>query len=401
MTKQIGKELNVMEEFEIDFLSPVDRPAQEGAEALFLKRDDGKRTGGHTVTAEELTKLKDANLQKDMDGSPAVSTTMANGHAHLVWLRGPAGETSYGISDAVRGVETGVMHDHGYVLKSDGSIEVLFNNGHTHEVDPADVQFAILGIRKNDPDFEWPATGAIDKGKEMTEKKAEKSAEKVAEEMQKTVANLTEHLALTSILAGMSDAEKGHFHNLADTAKAVFVSKSADDRAADIASVQKAADDADPILFTTASGLEIRKSAGAVVLSLAKDADEQRKRADAAENKATASDFSKRAESEFSHLPGTVDELASMLKAVDGIKDETHRNSALAALKAGDAAMAGAFKNKGSSLMHNDEDAPESKLDALVKNYAESNSGVTEAVAFVKVLETDAGKALYKEIHSQ
>ena len=392
---------NVMEEFRIDFLSPVDRPAQEGAEALFLKRDDGKRTSGRTVSAAELAKLKDANLSKDMDGSPAVSTSMSNGHAHLVWLRGPAGETSYGISDALRGVETGVMHDHGYVLKADGSIEVLFNNGHTHEVDPADLQFAILVVRKNDPGFEWPATGAIDKGNEMTDKKTEKSAEKVADEMQKTVTNLTEHLALTSILAGMSDAEKGHFHNLGDTEKSAFVSKSADDRAADIASVQKAADDADPVLFTTSTGLQIRKSAGDVVLSLAKDADAQRKRADAAESKASDSDFTKRAESELAHLPGTVPERAAILKAVDGIKDAGHRDAALAALKAGDAAAAGAFKNKGSSEGPGDENAPESQLEALVKSHVAANGGVTEAQAFLKVLETDAGKDLYKEINSQ
>jgi hypothetical protein len=391
----------VMKEFRIDFLSPVDRPAQEGAEALFLKRDDGNRNSGHTVTAEELAKLKGANLAKDMDGAPAVSTTMSNGHAHLVWLRGPAGETSYGISDAVRGVETGVMHDHGYVLKADGSIEVLFNNGHTHEVDPADVQFAILGIRKNDPDFEWPATGATDKGNEMTEKNAEKTAEKVAEEMQKTVASLTERLGLTSILAGMSDAEKGHFHNLGDTEKAAFVSKSADDRATDIAAVQKAADDADPVLFTTSKGLKIRKSAGSVILALAKDADEQRDRADTAEREASASGFTKRAESELSHLPGTIDERAAILKAVDGIKDETHRNSALAALKAGDAAMAGAFKSKGSTEGATDADSPEAKLDALAKGYVAKNSGVSEAAAYVKVLETDEGKELYREIHSQ
>lgn len=401
MTKKLDKELNVMEEFTINFLSPVDHPAQEGAEALFLKRDDGKRTGGRTVTAEELAKLKSANLSKDMDGAPAVSTTASNGHAHLVWLRGPAGETSFGISDAIRGVETGVMHDHGYVLKADGSIEVLFNNGHTHEVDPADLQFAILVVRKNDPDFEWPATGAIDKGNDMTEKKAEKTAEKVAEEMQKTVTSLTERLGLTSILAGLSDAEKSHFAILDKAQKAEFVSKSADDRAKDIAEIQKAADDADPVVYETSRGLKIRKSAGDVVLSLAKDADEQRKRADAAEDKATASDFSKRAESELSHLPGTVDERASILKAVDGIKDETHRNSALAALKAGDAAMAGAFKSKGSSEGATDENSPESKLDALVKSHVEKNSGVTEAAAYVKVLESDAGKELYREIHSQ
>jgi hypothetical protein len=401
MTKKLDKELNVMEEFTINFLSPVDRPAQEGAEALFLKRDDGKRSGGRTVSAEELAKLKDANFAKDMDGAPAVSTTASNGHAHLVWLRGPAGETSYGISDAIRGVETGVMHDHGYVLKADGSIEVLFNNGHTHEVDPADLQFAILVVRKNDPDFEWPATGAIDKGNEMTEKKAEKSAEKVAEEMQKTVANLTEHLALTSILAGMSDAEKGHFHNLADTEKAAFVSKGADDRATDISAVQKAADDADPVVFTTASGLQIRKSSGEVVLALAKDADKQRKRADALELETSASGFTKRAESELSHLPGTVAERASILKAVDGIKDETHRNSALAALKAGDAAMSGAFKSKGSQEGATDENAPEAKLDALVKRYIEKHDDVTEAAAYVKVLDTEEGAALYGETQTQ
>ncbi len=72
--------LNVMRELRIDFLSPVDKPAQEGATALLLKRvDPGDPKGPKVIVKNDV---------------PGVATSVDAGHAHIIWLHGPVGETT-------------------------------------------------------------------------------------------------------------------------------------------------------------------------------------------------------------------------------------------------------------------------------------------------------------------
>lgn len=391
MTKaKAKKSYTVMRELEIDFLSPVDRPAQEGATALFMKRD-----------AQIPAKPKEGEaLEKNH--APGVTTSVFQGHAHIIWLEGPVGETTFQLSDPAQGSREGVYHNHPYSLRPDGTIEVLFNDGHTHTVDPEELQFALMAFRKNHDDeklnFTWPDEGQINKGTEMTEKKTEKSAE----QLEKTVADLTKNLALNSILAGFTDAEKSHFATLDEGDKAEFVSKSAEDRSEDIQTLAKAKEADDPVVYKSTVGDVYRKSDDPRMVRSARQADKAEKRAVAAEKAAADVGFSKRAGENLSHLPGTTAQHAILLKAIDGMEDPEDQKSALAALKASDEALSGAFKSAGSSQgVDNPDDSNASKLDTLAKKYAKSHDGVTEAAAYVEVLATDEGKALYTEMQQQ
>ena len=99
---------------------------------------------------------------------------------------------------------------------------------------------------------------------------------------------------LTAIV-GMSADERGHYDKLESDAKAVFLSKSNDERKAEIAeAVRKAADD--DVVYTTTDGDEIRKSDGAIVLKLAKSHDAERKKTARLEAEKDQSSLEKRAD---------------------------------------------------------------------------------------------------------
>lgn len=65
------RKFNIMEDFEIDEISGVDRPAQPGARVTLMKRDvtdqdDGEGEGGHTRTADESQVTAGRNEEDSM-----------------------------------------------------------------------------------------------------------------------------------------------------------------------------------------------------------------------------------------------------------------------------------------------------------------------------------------------
>lgn len=360
----------------IDFLSPVDRPAQEGAQAVLLKRHEE----GYQPTKVVIAK-----------NTPGVMTTGTDGHTHIVWLHGRIGETTLQVAE---GSER--MHDHPWVLNPDGTITIGENDGHTHAVSPDAITAALIEMQKRG---DSPDDGQLKKELTMPEPK---KTTKSTEELESTVASLTERLELQGIVAGMNDGEREHFASLDETAKREFVAKGADERKAEIDAIAKAAEVADPVVYTATDGTKIRKSDGAAMLSLTKRADAADKRAEVAEEKASSADLRKRADDELAYLPGTLDERTAMLKAVDSIEDEDERKAALKALKAGNAAMQKAFSTGGTSagMGEDDESSAQGRLDSLVKRHADDNK-VSEARAYDAVLKTAEGKALYAEMDQQ
>ena len=166
------------------------------------------------------------------------------------------------------------------------------------------------------------------------------------------------------------------------------------DRKADIDAVTKAKTDSDPVEYTTSDGVEIRKSAGVAVITALKSNDELRKEnADLRKDREQEA-LEKRAASELKYLPGDVKTRAAMLKAIDGIEDESQRTAAHNALKAQNAAMAEAFKTRGHSGGQSEPGSPEEELDKLAKAHAEKKN-VSEAVAYTEVLKTEQGRELY------
>ena len=159
-----------MTDFRIDFASNVDRPAQEPAVGMFMKRADGTAPGAKSwKPIDRLGFVKQFMADTDGEGASrgaqvvnalgahdhflfdAVSKgcdrapimlEAEDGHTHLIWLDdGRGGTTSWGQAE---GSEYG--HEHAWVIGEDGTLKIGENHGHTHGVGAASVMAAMRDI---------------------------------------------------------------------------------------------------------------------------------------------------------------------------------------------------------------------------------------------------------------
>lgn len=378
-----------MKKFEIHEISGVDVPAQEGATALIMKRH----------AADDPY---EGDIQKK-----AWLTTAVEGHSHLVDEETydgrfrDAGDTSWTRAD---GDENG--HSHPWVRGQDGSITIGEAEGHSHDVLETTVskrsaselrgtEADLLGQEKDSAKNAGGA-GSGHSHNEGDTDMADTDKTKKAADAQPTVEQLQQQLARANSVAALSGVEKAHFDTIKDaTAQDAFLAKSADDRKAEVDAVAKAATDADPVVYTTLDGVDLRKSAGDAFISMAKSNDALRKRLDESEARNADAELKKRADAELGHLPGTVDERAALLKAVDAIADEGQRTAALNALKAQNAAMAKAFEPAGHGGAAVAPGSPADQLDQLAKKHQDANPDATYERAYDAVLKTAEGQLLY------
>ena len=345
----------ILRKIEINEISGVDNPAQEGARMVIMKRADGKVAKGAGDLADLLTSEVD-------------------GHQHGINFRVYDGELSIYVGYATGNGENDTGHYHALVRNPDGTYDLAVVAGHTHDIDQGAMSAAVLTLlSKNKKE-----------GVTMPEEK--KSLEKQLEEAQ-------DGLKVANAIVSLKLAERTHFDKLDEDGKKKFLVKSGDDRKAEIAAAEKAATDSDPVVYTTMDGVELRKSGGEVVLALAKSNDTIRKENKELRDKTAQDDLEKRAEKELQYMPGDLATRAAMLKAIDGIEDKAQREAAHNSLKAQNTAMSSAFETQGHGG-HSDPGSPQSELDTLSKSYAKEHK-VSEAVAFTKVLETEQGKELY------
>jgi len=371
-----GGKRRIMRALKINEISGVDVPAQQPALALIMKRHDD----ADTSQTEELAK-----------GSAL--TTSDRDHTHLVALNGPpdgvemnSGETSW--ADG---------HSHPWIRAASGALVIGQAKGsdgvaHTHQV-------AVLSKAGEDDELaglseeEASNQTAGDTGTVGTEGDLNMTDKTQKADGEPTVAELQAQLDRANSVAQLSDAEKSHFNSLEGDAQDEFLAKSADERKTIVDDIAKAAQDADPVAYTTMDGIELRKSAGEAFIAMAKSNDALRKQNEALVERQETADLEKRAESELAHLPGTVQERAAMLKAVEAIEDETQREAARAALKAGSDAMSKAFDTMGH------RNAPvvgdnESTLEGLAKAHQEKHD-VSYEKAYSAVLQTPEGRQAY------
>jgi hypothetical protein len=386
----------------IDFLSPVTRPAHEGAVALLMKRADydepaekrygtgGKkkrRRKGQKALEEQREAIRKhdhfGQLEKFDESPPVVMTGSIDGHSHLVFMRARAGETTWQTS---AGSESG--HDHPWMLTQAGdgtmTIEIGDSEGHSHTVDQTalNAAFAAAALKLDDTTEDpMPKTDP---------KTTTKSAEEIAE--------LETNLELARLHGSLNDGERSHFDTLGTTEKTAFVMNSPKERAAKI----KKAAPAGPIqVYKDLDGHVFTDEDDPRLVAAAKRADDATTGLAKAKGDLEQERLEKRAAETFKHLPGTPKARAALLKSVEAIEDEGERTEALAALTAGDQAIAAGFDERGTAGgtdvgTGSEGDSPTAKLNKMAAKYATDNS-VTEAVAFSKVLETPDGKLLYKE----
>ena len=217
MAKPAGKK-RIMRKFTIDELSSVDVPAQEGAQALILKRAEVDEVG--------------------KSGVVQMVTGEAEGHRHGIKVRKWGdGEIDIWVLSAQMSADKS-SHDHPLLVGTDGIYSVVENAGHTHTLESAALAAAIVGT--------------VNKEAEMTpEEKAR------LEKLEKQLARGNKVIALAADL-------RTHFDGLAvEAAQDAFLAKSADEQKAE---VKKVADEAaaaeaarnaeDPVVHTTKTGIE-------------------------------------------------------------------------------------------------------------------------------------------------
>ena len=374
--KKRERTYKVLDEIQIDFLAGCPVPAQAGAVALLMKR--------HDPTGEKIEKDSDGRLWKG--DTPGILTSAENGHTHIVWLHGAAGETTM---QRDNDPDDSSHHDHPWVLSANGSIEIGANLDHTHTVDAADVTTALVAAMNK----AHPTTGKLPVRKEID---MPEITQKALDELNARLAKAEERGDLQSILGGLTPTQKAHFDALEDSAKPAFAAKSSTERDAELDRIQKAKDDANPIVYTSTDGeVTVRRSDGDLMLKLAKRDDESRERAEKAEAEVAGERLSKAARA-LGSLPGTEAEKVEMLKAIETIPEGPAREAAMAQLRAGNEAIAKAYTTTGVLPADTDPGSPQGELDKLAKAHAAAHD-VTEAVAMAKVLKTAEGKRLYGE----
>ena len=353
---------SIMREFRINEISGVDNPAQEGARVAIMKR------------AEPPGEKR--RIGKDVGGLADLLTSEQEGHQHGVSVSSRGGEIVYYVSYA-SGPNDVDGHSHP-LARLDGGYVLGVVAGHTHTIEQEAMSGSVIAL--------------VTKGKgeeTMTEKT----------ETQPTVEELQAQLARTHAVVALNTRERGHFDALPEDARTAFLAKSADGRQAEMDSVAKAKEDTDPVVYTTADGVELRKSAGEAFIALAKSNDALRKEAETLRAEREQELLEKRAETELPHLPGDVKTLAAMLKAIDGIEEQAQREAAHSALRAQNEALAKAFGTYG----HAGEPppgSPDDQLDKLAKAHAKEHS-VSDAVAYAEVLGSAEGRALYAKTVNQ
>lgn len=175
-------------------------------------------------------------------------------------------------------------------------------------------------------------------------------------------AKLESDLALEKSMSGLNDAEKTHYSTLDEAGKSAFLKGDSSFRKGEIAKLT----DANPVVYKSEKGVEFRKNDDVRLVEMAKELDAESKIRKASDEKIARTALEKRAGDDLPNLPGDADVKCAVLKAVDAITDQKTRDGALALLKAGNAAIKGAFDTKGTLKAPVEGDA-EGQLNVLAK----------------------------------
>jgi len=307
----------------------------------------------------------------------SVLTTAVDGHTHLVCGVDDmqAGCTS---SEPMPGSEFG-WHSHPWVRDGE-SITIGESMGHTHEVSSS-VAMRAPGVTVERVAFGDASKSTTANPSPNVEPQPSNEAIKM-DPKDEQIANLTKRSTVLSTMllacAALPTDQRDLVAKLAPTELETFLAKSPTERAAETA----AAIAADPVLYKSKDGTEIRKSQGELSAKMAKQLDDAHELLAKSQLEAAQARFEKRASEEIGHLAGESICKIAILKAIDGIADEKLRSDALTVLKAADAAMKDAGKAKGA----NPGDAAGNVESPLAKFH-------TKRAEFAKTINKDARAA--------
>lgn len=449
MAKHYGnKKKRVISKFKITELSAVDRPAQEGATNVIMKRAD-------TAMLTLADDTGHAHLLFEYDGieSGHTSHSGANGndeHRHPFIVKN--GELIMGeahghtheidvddfnqmlFTDAIReNIERDLALSDNETFKSLGQIfkkakdtDSSMNDGSFPIQNSDDLKKAVIVYNQVDCDqeiahhiarrarvlglelnilkqgdkisFDTTATSGCQNMEKSEMANTDKTAEEVtAEEIQKQLDTVTAELAIAKAMLELSDAEKVHYHSLTKAKQEKFLAKSKEDRAAELEMLKAA----DPVIYTSDDGATFHKSDDPRLVKMAQDRDADRAELKKQREANELVTFTKRAETELEFMPGTIETRVALLKAVDTIEDEVEKQAVLDSLKAKNVKMSKAFETVGTSAGTVadesggilEKSAATNKLDELAKAHAaKENINYYDAYAIV----AEANPELYK-----
>jgi len=225
-------------------------------------------------------------------------------------------------------------------------------------------------------------------------KKMSKDNTPTVEELAEDLKKVNAELETQKKYGELNDAEKAHYAKLGEDEQAAFLDKSGDERGKILAKAQEA----DAVVYTSDDGTEYRKSDDPRLVAMAKERDEDRKALQSVTEKLDGAEYEKRASEDLKSLPGEQTVKVAVLRAVDGIKDEETRKAAHEMLKSHNSAMEEAQTTKGTkdaTIM----DA-EQELDKMAKDYSKEHE-CSYATAYDEVCKTERGKELYEQTVSK
>jgi hypothetical protein len=409
-----GRKRHRLRKLRIAAISAVPRGAQEPAYVRLMKRADdeepvGKKlmgpkkgearkdfvarfmadAGARSEFPDEKQRAAAANrqyvaktfeggvLSKRLDPEDGVEkmvalTTSVEGHAHLVYLErgdGPATSGTTSHSKMSEGDEHG--HSHPWVLSTDGRLVIGEANGHTHDL-------ATLSKAAGE--------GQDGGGAPLAKGAVEEAGNTEGDPMPETTEKLTTEQKL----------ERTFYSSLKVEDRPGFLAKSAEDRSAAMKAARDGVD-GEEVVYKSADGTVFRKVDDPRLAAQARRLDDQDRRIAKMTDDAVLVELHKRADEVLGHLPGTTEQRAALLKAIDAIPDEAARDAALAAVKAGDLAQARVFKSLGTRTTP-EETTAEAGLEKLAKSYQEKHPDLSYEQAYSRVLDTPEGNRLSEDL---
>lgn len=401
----------IMRDFVIKELSAVDRPAQAGALAVIMKRDDQSNADFR----EKLRKAYNPNQRRAPKGSKDGGRWVDEGGS------GPGGahstEEDPEFNRAIEQMEGQVLPklaDYPKGKAQEAALEAWNDFGGdatTAElVEQAREYLSEWGVRPrktkkshddSNPEGDVPMTDTEKQIDALTKQVADltkqleaataKDLAKKAADLQAQLDDVTKKLeALTKSLekseaekadaiakANMTDDEKACMEGMDDEARKEFMGMSPADRAKKM----KKAADANPVVYKAADGTEFRKNDDPRLVAMAKRADESEKKAAEEAEKRETSELTKRAADtlgDFSDDIAKADAKVEVLRAISKM-EEGPRKALEKMLEVGGKAIKAAFQTIG----HKDGKA-------VAKTAADFNKRVDEIVARDKVTKMAA-----------
>lgn len=219
--------------------------------------------------------------------------------------------------------------------------------------------------------------------------KEQYSKAEVLEIIRESVEKSEEKAEVAELIAGMTDVEKSYLSTLSGDAKSEFIFADQSQRSV---AIEKAHSD-DPVVYTAKDGSEYRKSDDPRLIQMAKDRETDREELVKAKVARESDRLEKLAEGEYKHLAGDLETRKAIIKAAEGIADETVRKSALDSLKAQAEQLEKSTQTIGAGGEFKTSDA-QVELDNLAKKHQEAHPEVDYYDAYDIV--ATANPALHK-----